>query len=74
MHICPLNPRSGEFCAAGLLTLGSSSFSAFPSHFTGTVTAYAVLNYSPITVAGPCRSFTGFPILPDIISIYIISI
>ena len=40
MQICPLNPRSGDTSAAGLLTHGSTPFGAFPSFRGRTVTGF----------------------------------
>ena len=49
-------------CAAGLLTDGSASTGAFPL-FDEQWLVWTWPEDSPITVAGPCRNFTGFPIL-----------
>ena len=50
-------------CAAGLLTDGSTSPSAFPPADRQWPET-PCREDSPITVAGPCRNYTGFPILP----------
>ncbi len=57
MQICPLNPRSGDTSAAGLLTRGSTPFGAFPSRFIGTVTGlrFAAPNGWDGDRRSPCR-------------------
>ena len=61
------DPRSGSTSAAGLLTYGSLPSGAFPSFTLEGEAQWLHLSMpedSPITVAGPCRTHTGFPILP----------
>ncbi len=53
--------RSPQKCQAGLLTRGSSLVRAFPQ---SCLCSGCLRIRSPLTVAGPRRPYTGFPILP----------
>ncbi len=60
MQICPLNPRSGDTSAAGLLTHGSTPFGAFPPFRGRTVTGLRLTVPKVGTMTGVRRA-EGFP-------------